>query len=155
MTNESAQPKQPTRESQMYRSVTHSAFYLIRLIRLHKVCKYSYTVESSFCGGNMPELGTEQIIAEYPSGKLPTTRVRRQISFMIRLRPLLVRNLLQCSYEKCGWTRKLDNRNKSVGLYSGQGVIADRLLFPSGNNFLHSFQFGKVVPIRLRSLLLF
>ena len=45
-------------------------------------------------------LAPTSIIAEYPSGKLPTTRVRRRISFMIRSRPLFVRNLLQCSYGK-------------------------------------------------------
>ena len=45
-------------------------------------------------------LAPTSIIAEYPSGKLPTTRVRRRISFMMRSRPLFVRNRLQCSYGK-------------------------------------------------------
>ena len=37
-------------------------------------------------------LALTSIMAEYPSRTLPMTRVRRRISFMIRSRPLFVRN---------------------------------------------------------------
>ena len=41
-------------------------------------------------------LAPTSIIAEYPCGTLPTSRVRQRISFTIHSRPLFVHNLLQC-----------------------------------------------------------
>ena len=49
--------------------------------------------------------------AELPSGKAPTTRVRRRFSFMMRSRLLFVRKRVQCSRGKSMYERERRERN--------------------------------------------
>ena len=59
--------------------------------------QYSSIFLSPFCSGNMAESSrATSIRAEFPSGKLPTTRVRLRISRMILSSGLLVFILIQC-----------------------------------------------------------
>ena len=49
-------------------------------------------------------------MAEYPSGKLPTTLVRRRISFMILSRPLLVlMDIIEIYRDRMYILNKLEN----------------------------------------------